>query len=446
MRRRDPAGRTGSEVPLPRYDPLMPPGEPHLSRLQRLTYRVWFAVGVMVLGSVLVWLLYRPFAVILAPTLLALLIVYLLNPVVSWLEQRRVPRLLGTALAYLAVIGVLAGLAAVVMPLLSAQLQDFGETAPEIGVELVATAQGGVDAVGLDIDLAEVLERNAVMLQLEAFVTDAANRDTIIAFLVGLSGVARGALFFLFAMTVGPVIAFYILVDLPRFKAHARRLIPPRSRAEVSEVAAKLGTVVGGFVRGQLLIALVIGVASSVVLGLIGLRYWLLVGIIAGVTNLVPLLGPIFAGVVGASIAFVTEGFGFAVLVVVAMTAVQQLDGNLMTPLIMGRTVRVHPLAVLLVVLVAGVLYGVFGMLFAVPIAAGVKVVAEHVWQTRVPWAETPAEEGGGGPPEAAGPAAPGAADAAASEPADVPAVARAVPLDSAARARQWPEPEAVER
>jgi predicted PurR-regulated permease PerM len=86
--------------------------EPSLSRLQRLTYRVWFAVGVVVLAAVSLWLLYRPLAVILAPVLLALLLVYLLNPLVSWLEQRRVPRLLGTGLAYLGVGGALAGLTA----------------------------------------------------------------------------------------------------------------------------------------------------------------------------------------------------------------------------------------------------------------------------------------------------------------------------------------------
>jgi predicted PurR-regulated permease PerM len=391
--------RTGSAEEADGYHHGMASAEPRLHRLQRITYRVWFAVGIVVLSAVSLWLLYRPLAVILAPTLLAFLIVYLLNPVVTWLEARRVPRLLGTGLAYLAVGGMLTGVMALVVPLLSAQLQEFSGAAPEIGNELVAALQTVVDRLRLNIDLAELLNVNVLMPQLEEFVTDAANRDTVIALLVGLSGVARGALFFLFTITVGPVIAFYILVDLPRFKVHARRLVPPEYRGEVAEVAKRLGTVVGGFVRGQLLIALVIGVAASVVLGIIGLRYWLLVGIIAGITNLIPLLGPFVAGLIGASIAFVTEGFGFAVLVVLAMTAVQQLDGHLMTPLIMGRTVRVHPLAVLLVILVAGVLYGVFGMLVAVPLVAGAKVLAQHLWQTRVPWAEQTPE--GRSPPDA---------------------------------------------
>jgi predicted PurR-regulated permease PerM len=410
----------------------MASGEARLSRLQRLTYRVWLAVGVVVLTAVSVWLLYRPFAVILAPTLLAFLIVYLLNPVVTWFERQRVHRLLGTTIAYVAVAGVLAGLTALVLPLLSAQIQELGEAAPEIGNELLEAAQRGATALGLNVDIAEALEVNAVAAQVEGFVTDAANRETVIAILVGLSGVARGALFFLFTITVGPVIAFYILVDLPRFKEHARRLAPPAYRKEMAEVAAKLGAVVGGFVRGQLLIALVIGVAASVVLGVVGLRYWLVVGIIAGITNLIPLLGPFVAGLIGASIAFVTEGVGFAILVVLAMTAVQQLDGHLMTPLIMGRTVRVHPLAVLLVVLIAGVLYGVFGMLVAVPLVAGAKVLAQHVWQTRVPWAEPPDRSPPGGD-------ATEVVDGTANGESDVP-------LADTGLTRELPEWESVER
>jgi hypothetical protein len=137
-------------------------------------------------------------------------------------------------------------------------------------------------------------------------------------------------------------------------------------------------------------------------------------------------------GIIGASIAFVTEGVGFAILVVLAMTAVQQLDGHLMTPLIMGRTVRVHPLAVLLVVLIAGVLYGVFGMLVAVPLVAGAKVLAQHVWQTRVPWAEPPDRSPPGGD-------ATEVVDGTANGESDVP-------LADTGLTRELPEWESVER
>lgn len=256
----------------------------------------------------------------------------------------------------------------------------------------------------------------ALVAQIQEFAAEAENRELMLALLGGLSGLARGALFVLTAILVGPIIAFYALVDLPNLRRMSVRLLPPRHREEGSELAAKLGRVVGGFVRGQLLIALAIGVATSIALALVGLPYWLLVGVVAGVANVIPLLGPFVAGLLGASIAFLTEGLGFAALVVVLMTAVQQIDGQMMSPLIFGRTVRLHPLAVLLGLLVAGSLYGVFGMLVVVPLIAGAKVVVQHFWETRVPWAEPSdggdepaavADGAGGG----ASPAMPGDAD-----------------------------------
>lgn len=410
-----------------------PRADDGMSRLQRLTYRVWLAVGVVLLLAVTLALLYRPLAVIIAPLLLALLIVYLLDPVVSVLHRRGVPRLLGTLAAYLVVLGALAGGGLALAPAVGAQVQELAADAPALGDELVTRTERVADELGMDVD-PDTLQVPALAERAQQFVAEAENRELTIAVLGGLSGLARGALFVLVALLLGPVIAFYALVDLPNLRRTARNLLPPRHRDEARELAAKLGRVVGGFVRGQLVIALAIGVTTSVALAIVGLPYWLLVGVVAGVANVVPLLGPLVAGALGALIALVTSGFGFAVLVVAVMTAVQQLDGQLMSPLIFGRTVRVHPLAVLLGLLVAGSLYGVFGMLVAVPLIAGAKVVVQHVWHTRVPWAgaaggaagepgepaadeahhgaaappRAPAPEGGDGAAGAAAPAGPG--------------------------------------
>lgn len=359
-----------------------------MNRLQRVTYRVWLAVGVVVLVSVTIYLAYRPLAIVLAPILFALLIVYLLNPVVVTLERRGLPRLLGTATAYLLVIATGALLTMAVLPLLSRQIADFAREAPDLGAGLATALSDVADQVGLTVDVDSLVDTQELGQRLQQFVTEAENRDAVVALLVGLSGLARGAFLVLLTLGLGPVIAFYVLVDLPRFRSIVRNLVPPRHRDEVAEISQKLATVVGGFVRGQLIIAVFVGVAASVVLGIIGLRFWLVVGVIAGVTNLVPLLGPWVAGMLGFTIALLTEGFGFAVLVAVAMTGVQQLDSNLLSPLIMGRSVRIHPLAVLLAILVSASLYGVFGMLVAVPLVAGAKVLVQHLWQTRVPWAE----------------------------------------------------------
>ncbi|MFO8075801.1 MAG: AI-2E family transporter, partial [Egibacteraceae bacterium] len=110
-------------------------------------------------------------------------------------------------------------------------------------------------------------------------------------------------------------------------------------------------------------------------------------GVAAGVSNLVPFIGPFIAGVLGVLVALFTDGVGLAILVVVVMVVVQQGDSQLVSPLVMGKTVRLHPLVVLLALLVAGTLYGIFGLLVAVPLVAGANVLLSHLWRTRVPWA-----------------------------------------------------------
>jgi predicted PurR-regulated permease PerM len=361
-----------------------------LTRLQRLTYRVWLAVGLLVLAAVATALLLRPLAVVLAPLVVAALIVYLLNPLVAGLARRGVPRILAVLLTYVGVGGAIAGAVAVLVPLLSAQLASFAAEAPALGVTLKERLTELLAAVGLDVDLSGLFDAQAVGQEISDFIAAEENRSTVEAVVLVLTGLARSALTAVIALALGPVLAFYLLADLPNLAAGARRLVPPDRRAEVEHVAHQLTTVVGGFVRGQLIIAVAVGLLTSVALGLAQLPYFLVIGVIAGFTNLVPLLGPFVAGALGVTVALVTDGIPYALLVLVIMTGVQQIDSSVLSPLIMGRVVRIHPLAVLLGILIAAALYGVFGMLVVVPLLAAVNVLARHLWQTRVPWAEAP--------------------------------------------------------
>lgn len=356
------------------------------TNVQRAATVVWLAVGALVLLVGLFWLLREPVGVLVPPLLLAMLIVYVLNPSVEWLQRQGTPRWAGVGIAYLAFALVLGVAAAVVMPLLAEQLRNFANDLPQLGNRLVSGVNDLLERLGADVRVSESLSGDRISEEVEAFLSDARNREAVLALLGGISGVAIGLVHLLIVFIAGPFIAFYMLVDLPRVTRWARNALPPRHREEADVLARKLTTVVGGYVRGQLLVATFVGVATSVGLWAIGLRFWLLVGILAGVTNLVPLIGPFVGGLVGVTIALVTDGPGLALLVVLVVTIVQQLDGHVVSPLVVGRTVQLHPLMVLLALLVAGTLYGIFGMLVAIPLVAAVNVVAVHFWRTRVPW------------------------------------------------------------
>lgn len=360
-----------------------------LSRLRRRALRVWLAVGLVVLTWV-AWQVFGPvLAVVVPPILVAVVIVYLLNPMVSGLADRGLHRFLGTACAYLSVVAVVALATSIGFPLLSEQATSIWEQAPESVDVLVTDTEQWLNARGLDLQLDSPLSSENLPA-FDSIVNNEEGRSAIAAIVGGLSGLATGLLRLLLVVLLGPVIAFYMLVDLPRLRAWTMRHLPPRNRLEASLLGRELSGVIGGYLRGQLLVALFVGTAVSFGMWLIDLPYWLVVGIVAGLTNLVPLLGPFVAGVLGGVIALTNGGIGYALLVIAVLTVVQQLDNHLISPLVMGQTVQLHPLAVLIALLAGGTLYGFVGLLLAVPLVAAIRVVANHVWNTRVPWADDP--------------------------------------------------------
>lgn len=356
-------------------------------RVQRAAYHVWLAVGVLVLVWIGWRVLAQPIAVVLPPIMVTLVIVYLCAPAVGALADRGVPRWAGTLVAYLGGLLTLAVVLAVLVPMINEQLRTFAESLPELLTKLGTGINARLGPLGVHVPVGETIDADALSSSIESALAGG-GLSAAAGVLGGLSGIALGLLQAVLAFVVGPVIAFYVLVDLPRLRRRVRALIPPDRRQEAVEVALQLHHVVGGFIRGQLLVALFVGVATSIGLAAVGLPFWLLIGVTAGLTNVIPLVGPFVAGALGVSIALVTDGVGKAVLVLIVMVVVQQIDNQVVSPLVMGRNVQLHPLAVLLALLVAGTVYGLLGLLVAVPTVAAANVLATHFWKTRVPWAD----------------------------------------------------------
>ena len=183
---------------------------------------------------------------------------------------------------------------------------------------------------------------------------------------------------------LAPLLALYILIDLPQLQRDALNLVPRSHRDEFADLGSKIGRAVGGFFRGQLFVALMVGVMSSVGFWIIGLPFWLVIGAIAGFTNLIPLVGPFIGGGLGLIVGIVTEGpalgFGAAFVALV----VQQIDNHVISPNVMKRTVQIHPATVMLSLLAGGTLAGFWGVLLGVPAVAVVKLLLAHFWTTRV--------------------------------------------------------------
>lgn len=344
------------------------------TRLRRAGAVAWALVGLAALVALLGFIGWV-FRVVFPPLILAGAIVFLLNPAVTALTRRGIPRAISTGLTYLLVLGILALAAVSIFPLAADQADQLAADWPEI----TDRTERWVD------DLAEDSEGTFFEFSREELSDALDGGET--TFAEQLAQARRiGLLIFHFLLIVilAPIIAFYLIVDLPHLTKVAASLVPEKARAEVEVVMRRLNRAIGGFFRGQLMVALLVGVMVSIGLALIGLRFWFLIGMIAGIFNMIPLIGPWVGGVPGVVIALTTGDTLQAVGVVVVMVVAQQVDNHFITPQVMQRAVSLHPAAVILALLAGGTLAGFFGLLLAVPVAAALKILIGHLWRTHV--------------------------------------------------------------
>lgn len=350
-------------------------------RLRQNAIIVWTLVGAVALAWVLL-LVAEAVRVIWLPIAFAAGIVFLLEPAVKVFGRLRLPRLVGALLALLILVAVIVAVGALVWPTVQEQGTELIEQLPDLYVSVVAWLREAATSLGLDID--GFLSQEAI----EEWLRDPANQETIQNLLFGFGAgagvVLRGVAETIAVIALAPVLAVYILMDLNRFKAQTLELTPPKHRNEVAYVGGELGTAMGSFVRGQLLVALIVGTASSVGMWAIDLPFWLLIGIVAGLLNLIPFLGPVVGGALAALVALLHGDVWQAVWAVVIMIVVQQIDNHLVTPMVQRARVNLSPLVIVLALIVGGSLAGLLGVLVAIPATAAIRIVVGHLWRTRV--------------------------------------------------------------
>ena len=338
----------------------------------------WSIIGVLLLIVAAFFVLIEG-RVILAPLLLAVVIIYILNPFVSWMHRRGTPRLVGTFLGFLVFFSAGALLAVILLPDVIEQGRSFVETFPLLYDNSVVQVHDFFDSVGL---------KNVTVWnydELLSYVNDPDNRNTLITFALDqLGSVTAGIFEFILVFLLGPVLAFYLLIDLPSVQQRLVDIFPDHRRTEAAHVGRQLNTALGGFLRGQLVVALIVGLMLSIGYRIVGLEFWLIIGIVGGLLNIVPFLGPWVGGTLGVLVALSTGDMTTAVWAVVVAVVVQQIDNNFVSPTVLRATVRLHPAVTLIALVLGGARTGVRGVIVAVPLTAIVKILVGHWWRTRI--------------------------------------------------------------
>jgi predicted PurR-regulated permease PerM len=333
---------------------------------------VYIAIAILIAGYVVYWL-----RGILTPILLAFIIAYVLDPAVDRLEAWKIPRPAGIAIVLGMVLGIAALFLALVLPSIAADVAGVIQELPKQLTHLWTRIEPWLEQRGIEVphSTTEWVERLSTYASTVAssILAPAGN------FLSSLMGGTLSVIGSVVAAFVVLVLAIYLLNDFDRITAGARELIPLRWRETVTSYAEEIDQMLSQFMRGQLTVMAILAVLYGGAYALLGVRLAVPIGIAAGILNFIPYLGGAFALVAGILMSLL-DGWHFWQLVgvVLAYTAVQTLEGFVITPRIVGKTVGLSEIWVLVALFVGGELFGFSGVLLALPAAAVAKIFVAH--------------------------------------------------------------------
>jgi len=317
----------------------------------------------------------------------AVFFAYLIYPLVRRFS-RRLPRWLAILSVY-ALLALLLGILTVTLgPKLVFQARCFAQDFPQIVRQAQDQALGAQDTL---LSSVPAENREAVLKALDDMLATAQRNVGALAgqaltILLSLASIVT-------AFVIIPVMAFYILMDADRLRAGFLRLIPTGHRETTASILQDVDVVLGGFIRGQIIVGACVAVLITVLLLALRIKYALLIGVFAGVVNIIPYLGAIAGAIPAVLIALFTHGFGWALLVVAGFVLVNQAEGHIIAPNIVGQRVGLTPLMVVIAILVGAELGGILGMFVAVPAAGILKALVARFTQGQPPVQAQPAQE-----------------------------------------------------
>jgi predicted PurR-regulated permease PerM len=331
----------------------------------------WLIFACLVGFGILIYLL----SPVLTPFLVAALLAYLGDPLVDRLEAK-MPRSLAVTIVFICLFVVVGALLVLLLPALQQQVVALIKGLPRYIEWLQVNAAPWLQQnLGLDISL---LNLETLKAAAKSHWQQVGGIAANIMNVISQSGMAMMA--WLANLVLIPVVTFYLLRDWDELVAAVHELLPRHLEPTVSKLSKESDEVLGAFVRGQLMVMLALGTVYAVGLWIVGLDLALLIGMIAGVVSFVPYLGFILGFILAAVATILQFHDAMQLLPVLAVFGVGQvLEGMLLTPLLVGDKIGLHPVAVIFAVMAGGQLFGFVGILIALPVAAVIMVLLRHV-------------------------------------------------------------------
>ncbi|MFN4015997.1 MAG: AI-2E family transporter [Reyranella sp.] len=340
---------------------------------QTATGRWLFWVAAAAVFLLLMWVLND----ILLPFVVGMVVAYFLDPVVVRLQRSRMSRTMATTLVTIVAVLVAVGVVMAILPPLFGQIQSLITKAPEYIVKALGRIQPLLeplrDRLGLD---------PLSMHDLQSEATQWAGKGLAVAGGIAGALAERGVAIInlLGLLFITPVVTFYMLRDWEKLVAAIDNSLPLEHADTIRKLTAESNAAIAGFVRGQALVCLALGTFYGIGLTLVGLQFGLVIGLVAGAISFIPFVGTFVGGVMALGMAlaqFPPDWIG-VVKVAAVFVVGQMLEGNFLSPKLVGDRVGLHPVWIMFALLAGGSLFGFTGVLIAVPVAAVLGVVVRH--------------------------------------------------------------------
>ena len=308
---------------------------------------------------------------ILSPLFIGVIIAWLLNPFVKWLETKKIRRVLGTGLAYIIFVAALFLLVKALLPLLYNQGIDLIENLPNI----FSTLKEWLNKLlsNFDSDMINIYEvQRNLYVKLDEFSTNLTTvlpKNIINILTVTISSVSK--------IVIGFVIGFFLLTTCDNLGNNIIEFVPRRYRKGVNKLGRNVNQALRNYVNGALLDSSVVFVVSTIVFAILGLKSPLLFGLFCGLMNVIPYVGPYIGGAPAVIVAF-SQSFGLGIAVLIAIVIIQTIEGSFLQTMIISKTTKLNPVIIIVGLLIFGHFFGIVGMLLSTPIISVIKVVIKY--------------------------------------------------------------------
>ncbi|HAZ5499416.1 TPA: AI-2E family transporter [Staphylococcus aureus] len=316
------------------------------------------------------------FKTIAAPIIVSLILFYLFNPIVNMMERYRIPRVAGISIIYLAVVGVITLIVNLLIPIIGSQVDSLVKNSPQYLEKLI----NSIDKIANNTFFSSYYSQindwlnslpKKIPSMLSEFTDGFGSKIATFAETIANIGVV---------IVTTPFVLFFMLKDGHHFKEFSTNIMPLKFRKDFHDLLEKMSVQVGSYIQGQIIVSFCIGILLFIGYSVIGLKYSLVLASIAAVTSVVPYLGPTIAISPAIVIAAITSPWTLLKLAVV-WTLVQFVEGHFISPNIMGKTLKIHPLTIIFILLCAGKLLGIVGVILGIPGYAILKVLVTHLFQ-----------------------------------------------------------------